>query len=70
MFMFSLEDSRNRGFVARMQQKARIPHHDEKFIKDLASAPISTERAMKHMTAWLNGWDEANIDYAKATRNA
>ena len=63
--MYSLEDSRNRGFIARMQKQSRVPHMDKSFMENLAEMNISTERAMKHMTSWLGGWDEADLDYAK-----
>lgn len=60
---YTVQDSRNRGFIARMNYLKRVPANDSRFIQTLNTEGIS--KWSDHLQAWLSGWDEANLEYAK-----
>jgi hypothetical protein len=55
----NIADAKNFGFIARMNQAIRVPAHDAKFLKAFWGGLNS-----KVLGAWLQGWDEANLEYA------
>lgn len=54
-----IKDAKNFGFIARMNKAIRVPAHDAKFLK-----AFSGKLNSKVLGAWLQGWDEANLEYA------
>jgi hypothetical protein len=60
------EEAKNRGFIARMNKKDRVPIHDKKFYDELISQ--HTSGLKKYLESWLNGWDQAQTEYLKSTR--
>jgi hypothetical protein len=58
-------DAKNFGFIARMNHAIRVPAHDAKFLQAFWGKLNS-----KVLGAWLQGWDEANLEYEKYESHA
>ena len=57
-----LNECRNLGCIARMNNAQRVPLHDKKLM-DLIGEK-TTAQMFLYMKEWLNGWDEMNLEYA------
>lgn len=66
------EEAKNFGFIARMNNRDRVPVHDKKFFDRVSKekpedgSPNETWAVL--FDSWLVGWDEANTDYANQRR--
>jgi hypothetical protein len=58
---YTVQDSHNRGFIARMNHLKRVPANDSRFIQSLNTSGVS--KWNEHLQAWISGWDEANLEY-------
>ena len=64
----TLEHARNLGFVARMNKRSRVPAQDPKVMENLKDR--GDIKASVWLNAWLEGWDECNLEEARYTRKA
>jgi hypothetical protein len=66
------EEAKNYGFIARMNNRDRVPFHDKKFFdrvsKEKPEEGNKNEDWATLFDSWLAGWDEAHQDYRKAER--
>lgn len=53
-------NAHNLGFIAKMNRQHRVPAHDGKFMNEFKDS-----LTIFNLKAWLRGWDEANLEYAK-----
>jgi hypothetical protein len=61
-----LDVAKNLGFIARMNNRPRVPAHDPKIMNSLKDR--GDVKASVWLNAWLQGWDECNLEDAKYTR--
>lgn len=61
----TIAEAKNLGFIAKMNKENRTPAHDKKFMETFKDS-LTT----KNLEAWLQGWDEANLEYAKYSRTS
>jgi hypothetical protein len=61
-----LDSVRNLGFIARMNHKPRVPALDPKVMDSLKER--GDIKASVWLQAWLDGWDECNLEEARYTR--
>ena len=64
----TLESVRNLGFIARMNHKSRVPAHDQKLMNSLKDR--GNIKPSVWLNAWLEGWDECNLEEARYTRKS
>jgi hypothetical protein len=58
--IINTEDGRMLGFIARLNGQDRVPIGDPKM------APVLSQNNIAEVCkAWLQGWDECNIEYRK-----
>ncbi len=49
--------------MRKMNKGTRSPMDDKKFMKEFGGAIT-----IHHIKSWLQGWDEANMEYTKASK--
>lgn len=61
--MKNIEIAKNLGFMRKMNKGTRSPMNDIKFLEEFGET-----LTVRHIKSWLQGWDEANMEYTKASK--